>query len=261
MGLLDRLVDGRVGVDREIQDRSEVRRAIEAELGEAAIAFELDSQDAGGTQESTGSNSELTAAPEGGWMRWGQLQTEILDAIIADDDEIGGPALQGLAKRLRSSVEDLEIVMERTNPTEFMAKRLERLLQLERLRKKDVNWDVLEDAALGKLMSLMETNRINKTAELLAVAQAANRAARKPTGGSMDKPGTTLNVFTGSGQVGVELPGPGNLGTMRLTLSAKTVSQLSQGITIEAEAEKFSESVEMLDGDDVPLISKLADEV
>lgn len=233
----------------------------ELELEGAAGAFEMDSQKTGGTSESEGSNSTAMAAPAGGWMKWGQLQQEILDALIADEDEVGGQHLQELAKRLRSSVEDLELVMNRTDPEVFMAKRLDRLLQLERIRRKDVSWDVLEDAALGKLMTLLETNRVNKVGELLAVAQAANRAARKPGVGDMKTiPGTTVNVYGGGGSIQAELPGPGSLGSMRLTLSPKTVDQLSKGVTIDATAEKFSDSIEMLDGDDVPLISKMADE-
>ena len=47
---------------------------------------------------------------------------------------------------------------------------------------------------------------------------------------------------------------------MRLTLSKKTVSQLGPGITIDAETEKYTDTIEMLGGGDVPMLSKLADE-
>ena len=193
-------------------------------------------------------------------MKWGQLQAEILDALIADEDEWGGPAMEALAKRLRSEVTDFENVMEMTNPEEFATKRLERLLQMERIRNRSLNWDSVEDAALHKLVGILEGKTQLKVAEVLAIASTANRANRAREGNQMAGNGNTYIQVNGSGNPSVELPGPGGLGTMRLTLSKKTVSQLGQGITIDAETEKYTDTIEMLGGGDVPMLSKLADE-
>ena len=262
MRLLERLLD---------TTRESGKEMGKMEMGDigAADALEIDSEvdlsafesTPGGTSESKGSNSSKKSAPgEGKWAKWGQLQGEILDAVLQDEDEWGGEHLESLARRLRTTVEDLGMVIEGTNPDEWTQKRLERLLQMERIRNRDVNWDVLEDAATGKLMSLLEGRTPMKTAEVLAIAVAANRANRAHRGvNPMAGNGVTINMNGGPGQA-VELPGPGGLGTMRLTLSPKTVNQLGQGITIEAEAEKYTDSVEMLDGKDVPMLSKMADE-
>ena len=71
---------------------------------------------------------------------------------------------------------------------------------------------------------------------------------------------TTINVMNNGGGAEIQLPGAGHIGTMKLTLSPKTVGQLSKGITIDGTAEKYTDGIEMLGGDDVPQLSKLADE-
>lgn len=267
MGLLDKLVEEKVGVERAESDKSEVRRILED--GGADIAFEIDSDfdlsafesTPGGAQESKGLNSESSGAPVA-YLGWGQIQTEILDAVINDDDVWDGENLQALAKRLRSTVEDFAAIVEQTDPQLWNKRRLDRLLQREQIRNKDYSWDEVEAAAIGKLHALVQNGKMIKTAEILAIAQAANKATRRVGGGQMPLPGgnvTTINV-NGVKDTDIQLPGPGNLGTMRLTLSAKTVNQLSQGITIDAQAEKYTDSIEMLGGDDVPELSKLADE-
>lgn len=269
MGILEKLVNGRVGVDVEESRKGEVRRVVEEGFGSAAVAFEIGPEDsfedfgegAGGPADSEGSNSEVTGAPPGGWMVWGQLQAEILDAIILDEEHEGEgqPALESLARRLRSSLEDFEMIIRMTNPQEFSAKRLERLLQLERIRNRDASWDSVEDGALRKLALMLEGRNL-KLAEVLAIANTANRASRTRGGGQMAPTSVTNIQVNGNGSPSVELPGPGGLGTMRLTLSKKTVNQLGQGITIDVEPEKYTDSIEMLEGKDVPLISKMADE-
>lgn len=262
MGLLDKLV--RDGVGRG-QEKDEIRDAIHESGGR--VLFDIDGdfdlggfQEGGGPEESEGSDSSTSGAPPEGYLAWGQLQQEILDAFIADEDEVGGPVMTDLARRLRSGLDDLMEVLDRTDPKVWAAKRLNRLLQAERIRNRDINWDVLEDAVLQKLMGVVETSKIIKTSELLAIAQVANRANRRSIPMHNNNGGNTFIQVNNGGAGGVQLPGPGGLGTMRLTLSARTVNQLGSGITIDASAEKFTDSIEMLGGDDVSMLSKLADE-
>lgn len=235
---------------------------IEEKVGGLAadFDFDLDSGGVGGTSES----QDGTQLPEDKgevrkYEKWGQIHTEILDAFLIDEENWEGDALKALAKRLRATVEELFEVYDSINPTEWSVKRLERLLENERVRNKDVNWDRLESATLGKLTQLVESNKNMKLGELLAVATAANRASRRTGGAPM--PGHNVNVFMGGNQQGAEiaLPGPSHLGTMKLTLTAKTVEQLGQGITIDHESDKLSEKVEMLGGDDIPAMNDLAD--
>lgn len=255
MGILEGLRKASV----ESKDGGGSAEGLDLGLGDS---FEDFGEGAGGVVESKGLNSEVTGPSQaGGWMKWGQLQAEILDAIIQDeeDEEGGQKALESLARRLRSSVEDFEMIIRMTDPMEFSTKRLERLLQLERIRNRDANWDSVEEGALRKLMGMLDGRGL-KVGEILAIASTANRASRT-RGGSQVAPTNTMNVqINANGGQAVELPGPGGLGTMRLTLSKKTVAQLGQGITIDVEAEKYTDSIEMLGAGDVPVISKLADE-
>lgn len=242
----------------------EVRGILEAEgfKGVEITADDIfsDSQGVGGTPES---ESKAVAAPQGGvpaggWLPWGYLQDEILEAYIDDEDEIDGENMTALAKRLRTSVEELGAIVQCTEPSLFETKRMEKLLERERLRHKDVSWDKLEVLALRKMTDLVETRKVTKVGELLAIAATANKAVRKQGSPAVSQYNQT-NVFMAGGNQTAELPGPGGLGTMRLTLSPRTVQQLSQGVTIEAEVEKFSDGIEMLHAEDVPEINKLAD--
>lgn len=268
MGFLDKLVENKVGKGEKGSEKGEVRKVGEDEG--ARIAFDLDSDfdldnfESGGrgTSESEGLNSDSTGAPPaGGWIKWGQIQTEILTAFLQDEEVWGGTALQELATRLRSNVSDFEMIVEQTDPKVWSKERLNKLLQMEKIRNRDYSWDEVEVVAIGKLAQIVQDPRMTKTAEILAIAQAANRAHRR-SGGNQMTPGnnTTINVMNNGGGAEIQLPGAGHIGTMKLTLSAKTVGQLSKGITIDATAEKYTDGIEMLGGDDVPELSKLADE-
>lgn len=265
MGILDRLVKEQEGVDVEESRKGEVRKELEA--GGAEIAFEIDSgfdlsafeSEEGGTSEHFAPDEAATRSPAGK-IAWGQIQTEILDAVLDDNDIWGGEYLQALALRLRSTLEDFEQILEMTDESEWNKQRLERLLQRERILHRDFDWDVIESAATAKLGVILQSRTV-KTAEILAIAQAANRATRRKGVNQMPPGGNTnINVYQGNGNAEIQLPGSGHLGSMKLTLSAKTVGQLSKGITIDATAEKYTDGIEMLGGDDVPQLSKLADE-
>lgn len=210
-----------------------------------------------------GSGGEILADGTRGNGAWGQLHTEILEAWLIDEDVWGGEAMAALAKRLRCDLDEFDAAMRMVSEETLAVKRAERLLEAERIRNKDISWDRLEDAVLQKLDSHVRTARNLKVGELLAIAQTANRATRRSNPGGPNVTGNTIiNMNSGgAADAQVKLPGPGQLGTMTLTLSPKTVGQLSRGITIDADVEKFSESVQMLGGDDVPILGKMADEV
>lgn len=223
--------------------------SLAAEL--SGINFDENPTPGGSSEEETGSHIASAKVP------WGQLHQEILEAWLVDEDEWAGPAMQALAKRLRTPVEDFAYAMEEVGSEEISIRRAERLLEAERIRNKDINWDRLEEAVLGKLMTHVKTSKNLKTGELLAIAQTANRATRKTGGTPVGGPNINIQMNGGSEQQ-VSLPGAGNLGTMTLTLTPKTIQQLSQGITIDGEAEKFSDSIEMLGGEDLKELNKLA---
>lgn len=248
-----------MGIDQNAKSQVEGLGGIGADF-----EFDTDSWTPGGTSES----QESEIQPESGVgvekkkIRWGQLHTEILEAWLVDDDVWGGPAMVELAKRLRGSPDEFAMIISEIGEEELALKRMERLLEAERIRNKDVNWDRLEDAVLSKLDAAVRKGELKKPAELLAVAQVANRAVRRSQGGGGMGNHTTINLTNGEGgKTAISLPGAGQLGSMTLTLSAKTVSQLGKGITtIDAIPNKFSDSIEMLGGKDVPQLSKLADE-
>jgi hypothetical protein len=192
---------------------------------------------------------------------WGQLHSEILNAWIDDEDEWGGDSMEALAKRLRSSSDEFAMILEDVPKDVLAKKRLERLLELESIRNKDGSWDKLENIVIRKLLHAVESRQVPKTSELLAIASVANKANRRVSNtnqGLGGNGGTVINVH-GASSGELSLPGAGGLGVMRLTLSPKSVEHLSKGITIDASAEKFSDSVEMLGTPDVPELSKMAD--
>lgn len=195
------------------------------------------------------------------WLDWSQIQDEILTAFLLDEEEWEGENLGSLAKRLRSSPAEFQQIMLQTDPQIWENKRLLKLLEAESVRNKSFRWDQVESLALAKLHALVEKGKINKLGELLAIAQTANRATRKNEGGVQMAPNLTqVNVVIPGAGAAQSLPGPGNLGVMRLSLSDRTVKQLSRGKVIDAEAAPLSERIEMLGPNDVPNLSKVADE-
>jgi hypothetical protein len=214
-------------------------------------------------------NSALTQA--GVWLPWEQIQDEILVAFLMDEEEWEGEngepkeAMSSLAKRLRSSVEEFRGIVENTSPQIFEQKRLLKLLEAERIRNKAYRWDQVEELALAKIHNLVERGLVRKLPELLAIAQTANRASRKvggPDGGAPMIPNLTqVNIqMNGDGSVNSVLPGPGNLGVMKLSLSSRALTQISKGKVIDADALPLSQRIEMLGPVDVPGLGKIADE-
>lgn len=110
------------------------------------------------------------------------------------------------------------------------------------------SWDRIEAIAARKLATLVEAGAINKAADLLRVAEVANRASRNQPSDSSGGAATnqnTNNIFIGvqAGQAGEVLPS-GDLGEIRLSLSSRVKEQLSQK---RSAAGKVLETSKMLD--------------
>lgn len=235
------------------------------ESGEFGVAFDIPGTDGENSERPLATqNSDSTSAPTE-FLAWGQLQDEILTSFLLDEEEWQGENLESLAKRLRSSVEEFKYIVDHSNPIEWEARRLKKLLEAESIRNKGFRWDQVEDLVLQKIHTLVEKGQVKKLGELLAIAQTANRASRRvggPEGGTGMAPNLVqVNVLNHGGtQTATGLPGPGSLGVMRLSLSDRTVKQLSKGKVIDHDSPPLSERIEMLGPKDVPILGKTADE-
>lgn len=235
---IDALIQGKnaegVGVDAKEATRADTRVNLAPSIG-------------GGTQE---------------FLPWGDIQTHILDALLDGDENWASESVASLARRLRTSIEELQLVVDSTNPAEWTAKRFDKLLERESLRKRGYDWDRIEHAALTKLTKMVDTGRINQASDLLAVAKVANAATRNrgqaPAGGINVQ---INNQIGSSSDSPPELPGPGSLGTIQLTLTQRTVKQLGQERVIDGESVRLSESAEMLGPSDISELSRMSDEV
>lgn len=151
------------------------------------VAFDVGGDDEFGLDQfdspsEAGSDSQgLNSEPSGGWVPWEQLQQEILDAFIQDEDSVKRSCcLKLAARRLRSDVQDLLSVLERTDPGMGHLKRLNRAFAGRAdSEQEDINWDALEDAGSAEVDGCCGADRTMKTSELLAIAQVANRANRR----------------------------------------------------------------------------------
>lgn len=210
-----------------------------------------------GAPDDFDSESQGTGGPIG-FLVWGQLQDAILDAWLDDGDAWDGPAIRELAEHMRSSPEEFRQILESSDPDELQDQKEKKLLERLNIRKSGYNWDKLESAVLMKLGQLVESRRITTAEQLLAIARVANSATRRGSGqgnGNMGNNGnnmTQVNVFTNPTGGHPELPGKGNLGTISLTLTQRTVQQLSRDRIIDADAPRLSERVEMLTPEEVP---------
>jgi hypothetical protein len=197
------------------------------------------------------------------WLPWGEIQTHILDAYLDGDENWDSESMVALAKRLRTSIPELQMLVEATNPTEWSAKRFDALLERESLRKRGFDWDRLEHAALKKLTKLVETGRVSTASDILAVAKVANSATRKTGMNQPTVPGgvqVNINQYGSDGSP-PELPGPGSLGTIQLTLTQRTVKQLGREKVIDGESTRLSDTIEMLGPEDIGTLSTMSDDI
>jgi hypothetical protein len=198
-------------------------------------------------------------------LKWGQLHESMLIAWITDGDW-WGEDMQALAKRLNSDGSEFESIRKQIPDETWHGKRMEKLLELEELKQRGFNWDKLEGAAISKLVTLVTTKRLTLP-EMLAVARVANQATRrgstaggaimeKPMGGNANQTNVQVNMY-GQPIGDTALPGQGGIGKVTLSLSQRTVSQLGKGKTIEGEAERLHDTVEMLTPEDVKGLNEL----
>lgn len=200
-------------------------------------------------------------------LEWGQLHESMLLCELQDGGW-GGAHLHALAVRLRSNPDELQSVRDQVDDLTWNARRMQKILEMETIKNRGFSWDRLESVALGKMTEMVLTKKLT-LGEHLAIARVANTATRR--GSSAE--GDHMNKNQGGGnqvQVNVygqpvesasaELPGPGSLGTIKLTLSNRSVKQLTEGRVIDHDG-SFTDSIEMLEAKDVPQLSKLTDEL
>lgn len=200
-------------------------------------------------------------------LEWGQLHESMLLCELQDNGW-GGAHLHALAVRLRSTPDELQAVRDQVDDLTWNARRMQKILEMETIKNRGFSWDRLESVALGKMTEMVLTKKLT-LGEHLAIARVANTATRR--GSSAE--GDHMNKNQGGGnqvQVNVygqpiesasaELPGPGSLGTIKLTLSNRSVKQLTEGRVIDHDG-SFTDSIEMLEAKDVPQLSKLTDEL
>lgn len=199
------------------------------------------------------------------YLKWGPVQEAMLQAEI-EDGEWGGDSLKELAKRLWSTMDEIEEIREQTDPTEWAGKRMARLLEIESLKGRGYNWDRMEAVAVNKLVELVVSRKVTDVNQLAMIAKVANQATRRDADGKVKKnqngDGTEVNIQINQNNVGApNLPGPGNLGTINLSLSPRSIQQLSTNRNlIDGEATRLSDQIEMLTTTDMPELSKQADE-
>ena len=211
------------------------------------------SQAAGAGNPGGGGNS-TSAAP----AKLNEIQELILQAdlsVTPGDYEGQAEARRRVSIQLGCEPEDLEEVILGYGEDEWQT-----LVMGERVRRavntpqhKVNTWDRLEGAVLQKLVGLVEGNRVSAVSELLAIAKVANQAhrsyGRRGDGGSSNG---GLNVTQNNyiaGQNGA-LPS-GDLGTIKLTLSHRSLKQI-EGEAIRSPGDpKTLDSMQMLTIEDV----------
>lgn len=207
------------------------------------------------------SRYNLPDMPEAG-SDWSHLHELVLEAEINDDmtlargmeiDSYGG-ATGALAARLNTTIAELLEIRGLIDPVAWGNRKLRKLIEMERIRTRLNNWDTLEMLALDKLVVSVREGRINSANELLAVASAANRAARRNDGPMSNHPSVNIQINqTNSASPNGDLPGAGMVGRVELTLSRRTVKQLES----KKEEVKFLDTIEMLGVKDVTTLQNI----
>lgn len=206
-----------------------------------------------------------TSEPEEEFL-WTSMHEAMLMAEIQDNDW-GGPHLAELTMRLRSTFEELCEIKAMIPEQVWFEKRSEVILELEKHKQRGMAWDKLEMGVLEKLSRVMVTRSMT-TGELLAIARVANSATRRgigvePVAAKSDNPGFNVQIING---VAVQvpsangLPGPGSIGTIKLTLSKRTVAQLGQERIIDGTSERIMDNSEFLTAKDVPELNQMLED-
>lgn len=205
-------------------------------------------------------------------VKWEPLHIAILEAEI-EWSQAGGVNenqnvfMAALARRLKSTVEELGDIKAQIPEDEWEDERLRKTLVVE-ARKGGIragNWDEIEKLAQEKILALMAQNKLKTVGEWMAAAQLANRAVRRGTA-VRDDPGDRANPVGGGGPaIGITiqqqnnggLPGAGSLGTIQLSLSQTTVDQLGKPHVIEGE--RVLDTMDMLLPSDIKELNTLSE--
>ena len=214
---------------------------------------------------------------------WSQLAELILDAEIKDEvaagvmeqrilqdrqrkiefgqevpDEIVLPKsdshMRALAMRVAISIDMLEAIREDIDSDLWSQKKLERVIRMEIIRNRANNWEEIEAIALEKLKLRIEHTSIDESALLQIASQAnrmnqvANLRSEPASGGNVMVQINNVNRDMPNG----DLPGPGSLGTITLSLSKRVANQLALPKKEDVEGDRFLDSIEMLGARDVP---------
>jgi hypothetical protein len=164
--------------------------------------------------------------------------------------------MRNLAMRVAISIDMLEAIREDIDPDLWSQKKLERVIQMELIRNRANNWEEIEAIALEKLKLKIEHTSIDEST-LLQIASQANRMNQVSNLRSEPASGGGNNLMVQINNVNRDmpngdLPGPGTLGTITLSLSKRVASQLSLPKKADIEGDRFLDSIEMLGARDVP---------
>lgn len=152
-----------------------------------------------------------------------------------------------LAASLGCESKDLQEIAEQYGDDWMQLVLLERVgMGIDSASMRDATWDKLESATMRKLLVLVESDKVTSAMELLAIAKAANVAARgNRSHGMKDRPGDiNIGIGIGGSPANGVLPA-GDLGTIQLTLSHRVRDQLSA--VRESRGERVLDSIQMLD--------------
>lgn len=244
-------------------------------------------------------NRQKTPILPGGEGEWSQLADLILEAEIKDEIQTGilqemairkakgeggngliqyvepiRASLQALSMRVGASVDELLDVKASIDSELWLQKRWERAVRLEQIRTRLSSYEELTTIAVEKLKEGVTLGRIRETGELIAVANLGERMtlmAQAKNGPGQGNGHTAngeqtvnlqINNITSSSPNG-DLPGPGSLGVINLTLSSRVHKQLTSQAPIDPEAteERFLNQIEMLSAKEIPeLLEEREDE-
>lgn len=226
--------------------------------------FDGRESEGGEVESQTGLAAPTTQAATAASLDWGQIQDAILLAEIRDGGA-EGPEKAALAKRLMVPESELDQIREMTDSSRWQLERMKKTLEIEQMKQRGFSWDRLESAVLQKLNKLVEHGKVANIDQLMGIAKLANSATRRGASslgageadmknGAATPSGVNIQINQG---IDGGLPGPGGLGTITLSLSARTVKQLSTGRTVDGESERMLDSVEMLQPEDIPMLNRV----
>jgi len=197
-------------------------------------------------------------------IEWGDLHEAILDALLDGDEDWNSDSMRILGKSLKVSSEELQAVYAAADSEKASIRRLEKMLERQKMSRLGYNWSNLEASVLEKLGNLVAKNGVRTVSDLLAIAKTANSAIRR--GSTAGVPQMTERNPNGGGvsihlnQQNNGLPGAGSLGTISLTLNNRILSQLRGDKIIDGESERLEDKIEMLGPEDIVELSKKVDE-